>query len=81
MRNYVNRWTLSAAWALSMLVVWALFVPAGVSLTTVEVLGAAGLCAVIFGGAMVRDSEAPRSVVDILSELETGRPRSAGRKT
>jgi hypothetical protein len=67
-------------WVVSMLVVWILFVPAGLSAATVLVLGAAGLCAVIFGGAMVRDGEAPRSVVDILSELETGQPRSAGRK-
>ena len=77
MNGYVNRWTLALAWILSMAVVWTLFVPRGLAATTFVLFGIAGLLLVFVGGALVRDSQAPRSVNQILSELEAG-PKPAG---
>ena len=79
MPSYVNRWTLTSAWIVSMSVVWALFVPTGLSVGAFVLFGIAGLLVLLGGGAVVRDSEPPRSVTQILCELEavpgTSRPR------
>lgn len=79
MRSYLNRWTLAVAWVVAMLVVWTLFVPSGLSVTTFVLCGIAGLLALFAGGALMRGGTPPHSMNQIISELEEG-PRPAAGK-
>ncbi len=72
MTSHMNRWTAALAWTVSMAIVWALFVPRGISVATFILLGVTSLLALFVGGVLVRDSQPPRSVAQILSELEGG---------
>ena len=66
----MNRWITSAIWVGLMLIVWSLFVPRPVSVTTFFLFGATGLIVTVFGAMFLNDSQPPRSVNAILSELE-----------
>jgi len=79
MNGYINRWTVALGWMILMAVVGALFVPAGLSVTSFVLLGLIGLTVAFFGSALIRDSQPPRSVGAILDDLEnaqgtTGNP-------
>jgi len=73
--TYMNRWTVALSWTVGMLIVWSLFVPRTVSVTTFTLLGATGLVVLLLGATLLRDTQPPQSVHAILSELE-GRPTS-----
>jgi hypothetical protein len=47
MTGYVNRWTMLCAWAVLMGIVWALFVPRGVSITGFTLLGLTGTILIV----------------------------------
>jgi multisubunit Na+/H+ antiporter MnhB subunit len=81
MTTYLNRSTATLAWIVSMSIAWALFVPRGVSVTTFILLGIAGLLVLWVGGALLNDSQPPRSVGQILSELEAGSTAGPTRRT
>jgi len=68
--GYMNRWTVSLVWIIGMLIVWALFVPRTVSVTTFVLLVAAGLIVSAFGAMVLNNSRPPRSMVAIIGELE-----------
>jgi membrane associated rhomboid family serine protease len=70
MNTYTNRWTVLLNWTVVMLIVWSLFVPRTVSVTTFVLLGATGLIVSVFGAMFLKDSQPPRSVNAILGELE-----------
>jgi hypothetical protein len=52
MTGYINRWTMLGAWAVLMGIVWALFVPRGVSVATFTLLGLTGAVVVVVASAL-----------------------------
>jgi hypothetical protein len=68
--RYLNRWTVSLVWIIGMVIVWALFVPRTVSVTTLVLLVAVGLIVSVFGAMFVSNSQPPRSMAAIIGELE-----------
>jgi hypothetical protein len=79
MNAYANRWLVSLGWMVVMLIVWSLFVPGRVSVTTFSLLGATGLMIAMFGGTLFKDRQ-PQSVSAIIANLEAprgvdGKPR------
>jgi hypothetical protein len=70
MNKYTNRWTVSLGWMVAMLIVWSLFVPGSVSVTTFFLLGALGLIVTVFGGTFLKDRQPPQSVGAIIADLE-----------
>jgi len=54
-----------------MCIVWALFVPRGLSVTTFVLLGVTGLLVSLFGSMLWSNSRAQRSVSQILLDLES----------
>jgi Co/Zn/Cd efflux system component len=70
MKTYVNRWTVALSWAVLMLIVWALFVPKGVSATTFVMLSLTGLVVAVVGPMLLANHEPPRSMSAILGDLE-----------
>ncbi len=53
-----------------MAIVWTLFVPRGLSVTTFNLLGVTGLAISLFGSTLLSSSQPPRSINQILLELE-----------
>jgi nicotinamide riboside transporter PnuC len=54
MTAYKNRWSVVVAWAVVMLIVWALFVPKGVSVGTFTLMTAGGVLMLVAGSALWR---------------------------
>lgn len=54
MTGYKNRWSAVALWAVLMLIVWALFVPRGLSVGTFTLLSVGGLLTLMAGSALWR---------------------------
>lgn len=79
MMTNAKPWTLAAAWATAMMVIWVLFVPSHISHVWFALLALAGLFASLFGAALVGDSQAPRSVGAILADLEEGKSARSSR--
>jgi hypothetical protein len=52
MNRYTNRWTALLAWAALMGIVWAIFVPRGLSVGTFTLLGLTGPIALLTGSAV-----------------------------
>jgi peptidoglycan/LPS O-acetylase OafA/YrhL len=52
MTRYINRWTTLCAWAVLMGIVWALFVPRGVSITSFTLLGLTGAVFMVAASAL-----------------------------
>lgn len=52
MTRYANRWTGLLAWAALMGIVWAIFVPRGLSVGTFTLLGLTGPLALLAGSAV-----------------------------
>jgi hypothetical protein len=77
MNPYTNRWTVSLAWLVGMLIVWSLFVPRSVSVTTFFLLVAIGLVISMFGASFLKDGQPPRSVGAIIGDLEARSPNDA----
>jgi hypothetical protein len=76
MPSHVNRWTLALTWTVLMSAVWTLFVPRGLSVATFVMFGTVGLLVLFAGGALLSDSQPPRSVNRILAEIEAGPRRN-----
>lgn len=77
MNSHINRWTISVSWTVVMLIVWSLFVPRAVSVTTFFLLLATGLIVSVGGAMFLADRQPPQSVSAIIGELEappTDRP-------
>ena len=77
MSTYLNRWTGALGWAATMTIVWTLFVPRGLSVTTFVLLGATGLLVLVLGAMLWASSRPPRSVGQILLDLESGSATAA----
>jgi hypothetical protein len=77
MNTHMNRWIAPLGWTVAMLILWALFVPTRLSVTTFVLLGVTGLVVSFFGSTFFRESQPPRSVNAILDELEA-EPKAAG---
>ena len=71
MSKYLNRGTCALTWGATMSIVGALFVPRGLSVTTFVLLGVTGLLVSLFGPTLWASSRPPRSVGQILSELDS----------
>jgi hypothetical protein len=69
-----NRWKAALAWIASMSVVWALFVPRGVSLVELVSVSVLGLVALVVSALWAGD-QPPRSIREILQDIE-GAPRA-----
>lgn len=54
MTGYQNRWSAVFVWAVSMLIVWALFVPKGLSVGTFTLLTGGGVLTLLAGSALWR---------------------------
>ena len=54
MTAYRNRWSAVFAWAVVMLIVWALFVPKGLSVGTFTLMTGGGVLALLVGSALWR---------------------------
>ena len=54
MTAYKDRWSFVVAWAIVMLIVWALFVPKGVSVGTFTLMTAGGVLMLVAGSALWR---------------------------
>ena len=54
MTAYKNKWSAVFAWAVVMLIVWALFVPKGLSVGTFTLMTGGGLLALLAGSALWR---------------------------
>ena len=70
MNTFMNRWTVSLGWAVGMLIVWSLFVPRTVSVTTFSLLVATGLIVSFFGAMFLEGRQPPQSLGAIIGELE-----------
>jgi hypothetical protein len=71
MSTYLNRRTCALGWGVTMCIVWALFVPRGLSVTTFSLLGVTGLLVSLFGSMLWASSRPPHSVGQILSDLQS----------
>ncbi len=72
MNTYLNRWSAALGWLVLMVIVWTVFVPTQISVTTFVTVALLGLITSFFGVALVQDSQPPRSIGQILSEIEAG---------
>jgi membrane associated rhomboid family serine protease len=80
MNSHANRWTVALAWTVGMLIVWSLFVPRTVSVTTFVLLGATGLIVSVFGAMFLTDRQSRQSVGAIIGELEAKPGTDASRE-
>jgi len=71
MSTHLNRRTCALGWGVTTCIVWALFVPRGLSVTTFVLLGVTGLLVSLFGPMLWSNSRAQRSVSQILVDLES----------
>lgn len=70
MTTYTNRWTVSLAWLVGMLIVWSFVVSQSVSTITLFILAAIGLVISLFGAELLSDAQPPRSMSAIIGDLE-----------
>ncbi len=57
MTRHLNRWTAVFGWAVLMLIVWALFVPKGISTGTFTLFGLTGALLLISGSVLWRTQQ------------------------
>lgn len=62
MTGYKNAWSAVFAWAALMLIVWALFVPKGLSTGTFTLLTGGGVLALLAGSALWRSQRPAPSI-------------------
>lgn len=75
----VNRWSAVFAWAVGMLIVWALFVPGRLSAGTFTMLAGGGILMLLAGSALWRAQRPAPSIRQMRAMAETAdapRPRS-----
>ncbi len=72
-RQALSRWTTVLGWAALMGIVWTLFVPGRVSVTTFVLLGLTGLVILIGGSALWVSSRPSPSMGEILGDAEADR--------
>jgi hypothetical protein len=71
--HLLNRWTAALGWVVLMLIVWTLWVPRPVSVTTFTLLGLTGLLVLIAGTALRSSSRPAPSMGRILGDSESDR--------
>jgi hypothetical protein len=69
----LNRWTAALGWAVLMLIVWTLWVPRPVSVTTFILLGLTGFVVLVAGTALWANSRPSPSMGQILGDAESDR--------
>ena len=75
----MTRWTAAFGWAASMLVVWTLFVPGGLSAVSFALLCAAGPLVFVAGALFWRAQQPSPSIRQIRATLDAkARPPTAG---
>jgi hypothetical protein len=80
MTGYINRWTIAGAWAVLMGIVWALFVPRGVSITTFTLLGLTGAVFVVVASALWSAHEPTPSLGQTCVTLEADEGAARARR-
>lgn len=73
------RWTAMTGWATLMAILWALFVPRGLSVVTFTMLALTGPLCLVVWSALWRSQQPSASVGKILADLEA--PRAATRES
>ncbi len=78
MTSFVNRWIILLGWTALMAIVWALFVPKGLSVATFALLSLSVPVALVAGWVLLRAQRPPTSVGQLLADLEAApsRPRA-----
>jgi hypothetical protein len=71
MTRYVNRWTALFGWTTLMSIVWALFVPRGLSVLTFTMLGLTGPLVLVAGSALWRAQRPSLSIRQIRATLDS----------
>ena len=66
----VNRWIILLGWTALMAIVWALFVPKGLSVASFALLSLSVPVALVAGSVLWRAQQPPTSVGDILADME-----------
>jgi hypothetical protein len=75
MEHMSNRWKAALAWIASMSVVWAIFVPRGISLVEFVSVSVLGLVVMVLSALLTGDRP-PRSIRQILEDTKD-EPRAA----
>ena len=70
MIRYVNRWIALFGWTALMAIVWTLFVPRGLSVSSFALLSLTGLLVLIFGLALWRAQRPSPSIRQIRAQLD-----------
>jgi phosphoglycerol transferase MdoB-like AlkP superfamily enzyme len=71
MTRYIYRWTALLGWTALMAIVWALFVPRGLSATTFTLLSLTGPLVLVAGSALWRAQRPALSVRQIRAALDS----------
>ncbi len=80
MTGYINRWTMVGAWAVLMGVVWALFVPHGVSVINFVLLSLTGVVFVVAASALWSAHEPTPSLGQTRVTLEADEAAARARR-
>ncbi len=67
MTAYKNKWSAVFAWAVVILIVWALFVPTGLSVSTFTLMTGGGLLVLLAGSALWRAQRPEPSIRQMLA--------------
>jgi len=70
MIRYANRWTALSGWTVLMVIVWTLFVPRGLSVSTFTLLSVTTLLALVSGSALWRAQQPSPSIRQIRATLD-----------
>jgi hypothetical protein len=71
MTRYVNRWTAIFGWTALMGIVWSLFVPRGLSVSTFMLLSLTGPLVLVAGSALWRAQRPSPSIRQIRATLDS----------
>ena len=70
MTRYINRWTALLGWTALMSIVWALFVPRGLSVISFVLLSLTGPLVLVVGSAFWRAQQPAPSIRQIRATLD-----------
>jgi hypothetical protein len=80
MTRYANRWTALLAWAALMGIVWAIFVPRGLSVGTFTLLALTGPLALLTGSAVWGAHRPSPALGDTGAPIAVAEAAASGRK-
>ena len=78
--RHVNRWLLLLGWTTAMAIVWALFVPKGLSVGGFALLGLSGPVALAAASVFLRAQSPSPSVGQMLADLEAAPAKRRAQK-